>query len=324
MLWGEAAWVRAHLYSSGLLAQRRLEGPVVSVGNLSMGGSGKTPVVALVARILRDEGCKVSILSRGYGGSFRGEALIVGDGQGVASEADLAGDEPVMLARSLPGVVVAVGGKRDLVGRVVESRWGPCIHILDDGFQHLRLARDLDLLCLDEVDITDLPFPAGRLRELPRAASRADLVLVTHLEGRSALSSLEERFGADRTFRVTMQPEGFWGLDGTSHAAPGRAFLLSGIAKPHYFEADVASSGPEVVGRRLFRDHHHFTPAEVHAAAAEARGLGADAIVTTAKDAVRIEATPTDPRILVFRVTAKVANEPRFRSHLMAAVGRRA
>src|SRR5262249_56083068 len=130
-------------------------------------------VVAGRGSVRRDEGLPVAVLSRGYGGRFRGEALVVGDGSTVLASADEAGDEPVMLARALPGVVVAVGRRRHAVGRAVEARFGRRVHVLDDGFQHLRLARDLDLVCLDVHDPADRPLPAGPPRARPAALARA-------------------------------------------------------------------------------------------------------------------------------------------------------
>ncbi len=161
-LYGLGALTRRAAYRRGLIKQARLHGPVISVGNLSVGGSGKTPLVATIARLVRDAGHPVAILSRGYQGAFPGAALIVSDGERLLADAFSAGDEPVMLARDLPGVVVAVGRRRDQVGRAVEERFGARVHILDDGFQHLRLARDLDLVCLAADDVDDWPLPAGR------------------------------------------------------------------------------------------------------------------------------------------------------------------
>jgi len=132
-LYGGVAAARAAAYRRGWLPRARLAGPVISVGNLSVGGSGKTHVVALIAEMLRHARRPVSVLSRGYGGSFRGDCLVVGDGQGVCAGPEEAGDEPVMLARALPGVVVAVGRRRDRVGRAVEARFGARVHVLDDG-----------------------------------------------------------------------------------------------------------------------------------------------------------------------------------------------
>ena len=323
--YGGLAALRAAAYRHGLLPRARLSGPVISVGNLSVGGSGKTPVVARVAAILREEGLPVAVLSRGYRGSFRGAALVVSDGKSVLASAEAAGDEPVMLARSLPGVVVAVGRHRDVVGRVVEARFGSRVHILDDGFQHLRLHRDLDLLCLDAWDLDDEPLPSGRLREWPQAEARADLVLLTRIEARSnaTLVALEDRLGPERTFRVRRRPLGFTTLDGVPAPAPARPFLVAGIARPERFEADVGAFGT-VTGCAFFGDHHSFQTDELGAVLDSARAAGADAVVTTAKDAVRLPPLALDMPVLVFQITAEIEDEPRFRARLLRAARRAA
>jgi tetraacyldisaccharide 4'-kinase len=324
---GAAASLRVAAYRRGLLPRARLAGPVVSVGNLSVGGSGKTPVVARVAGILRDAGLPVSILSRGYGGSFRGDALVVSDGATVLGGAAEAGDEPVMLARALPGVVVAVGRRRDAVGRAVEARFGSHAHVLDDGFQHLRLARDLDIVCLDVRDLEDRPMPAGRLRERPSAVGRADLVLLTRIEAASEpeLRALEDRLGPERSFRVARRVAGWQALDGKTSAPPGRAFLLAAIARPERFERDVTATGVAVVGRAFFRDHHRFRADDLARVAEEARAAGAEAVVTTAKDGVRLEgARGFGLPVVVLAIAADIADEARLRARLLPAMGRAA
>ena len=326
-LFGSLAALRVAAYRRGLLPRVRLRGPVVSVGNLGVGGSGKTPLVQRVAEMLRDEGLAVAVLSRGYRGRFRGEALVVSDGASVLADVEEAGDEPVMLAKALPGVVVAVGRRRDAVGRAVEARFGRRVHVLDDGFQHLRLERDLDLLCLDVRDLEDWPLPAGRLREFPSAADRADLVLLTRLEAATpdGIRGLERRLGPGRTFRVRRRVVGWRGLDGAPSSPPSRAFLLAGIARPERLETDVAGAGVSVVGRAFFADHHAWREGEVADVAARARGAGAEAVVTTAKDAVRLSRAPKlGLPLLVLEVAAEVEDEARFRARLLRAVGRAA
>jgi tetraacyldisaccharide 4'-kinase len=318
--------LRAAAYRRGLLPRERLSGPVVSVGNLGVGGSGKTPVVARVAEILRDAGEPVSVLSRGYGGSFRGDALLVSDGSAVLAGVSEAGDEPVMLARALPGVVVAVGRRRDAVGRAVEARFGRRVHVLDDGFQHLRLERDLDLLCLDVRDLDDRPMPAGRLRESATAIGRADVVLLTRLEAASEaeIRLLESRLGRDRTFRVARRVDGWRTLDGRPATPPARPFLLAAIARPERFERDVAGDGIPVAGRAFFRDHHRFRAEDLAGVEARARAAGADAVVTTAKDAVRLEGSTLGLPVLVLAIAALIADEGRLRERLLSAAGRAA
>jgi tetraacyldisaccharide 4'-kinase len=328
-LFGALARLRAAAYRRGPLPRHRLAGPVVSVGNLSVGGSGKTPVVRRVAEILRDQGKAVAVLSRGYGGSFRGEALFVSDGKEVLAGAAEAGDEPVMLARSLPGVVVAVGPRRDRVGRAVEARFGRRVHVLDDGFQHLRLVRDLDIVCLDVEDLEDQPLPAGRLREGPEALDRAHLILLTRLEAatETGLAALERRLGPERTHRVSRRVLGWRDLDGVVAPAPGRVFLLAGIARPERFERDAASSGAEVVGHAFFADHHSYRAKEIERLEEEARRAGAHALGTTAKDAVRLAGlAPGSPGlpIRVLHGTVDFADEARFVRQLSAVVQRAA
>jgi tetraacyldisaccharide 4'-kinase len=326
LAYGGAAALRVELYRRGWLPSARLSGPVISVGNLSLGGSGKTPLVARVAELLRDHGLPVAVLSRGYGGRFRGEALLVSDGRAILSGAAESGDEPAMLAAMLPGVVVAVGRKRDEVGRMVESRFGRRVHVLDDGFQHLRLARELDLLCLDAADAGGRPLPAGRLREFPEAAARADLVLLTQDEGEPSepLAALTARIGSERLLRVRRKVLGFFALDGTPRPAPSRPFLVSGIARPERFEADVGSRVAERAGQVRFRDHHVYGAEEWRVLLQRARSAGADAVVTTAKDAVRLPGDGGEPPVLVLRIEAEILDEPRFRVRLLAAAERAA
>ncbi len=322
-LFGAGAALREAAYRRGVLSRARLAGPVISVGNLSVGGSGKTPVVARVATLLREEGLPVAVLSRGYGGSFRGKALVVGDGSRVLASAEEAGDEPVMLARELPGAVVAVGRRRDEVGRAVEKHFGPRVHVLDDGFQHLRLARDLDLVCLDVHDLADSPLPAGRLRERPAALARADLVLLTRTEAADEdhLRALEHLLGRERIFRVRRRVLGFRTLGALEASPPARPFLVAAIARPERFHLDASALVP-VAGARFFRDHYRYRPEDVREAERQARAAGADSLLTTAKDAVRFPAEAATLPVLVLAVAASIEDEDRLRRRLLAVARR--
>jgi tetraacyldisaccharide 4'-kinase len=317
-LYGAAAAARVSAYRRGWLAQARLAGPVISVGNLSVGGSGKTPVVALVAGMLRDAGHPVAVLSRGYGGSYRGDSLVVADGERVCAAPGEAGDEPVMLARSLPGIVVAVGRRRDRVGHAVEARFGPRVHVLDDGFQHLRLGRDLDLVCASARDLVDRPLPAGRLRESPAALARADLIL---LDGDDVSVVGLAGAHAGRVLRLRRRVVGFFGPDGAERPAPAHPFLLSGIARPERFHGDVTPRVGHVAGTAAFGDHHAFTAHELARVETRARQAGADALVTTAKDAVRLP--PVSLPLLVLRIAAEVDDEARLRERVLAVAAQR-
>ena len=177
--------LRVLVYKAGLLRSFRLPCPVISVGNLTVGGTGKTPMTLYLARWFMDRGKRVVILSRGYGGSLEGTIRIVADGSTILLSPGDAGDEPYLLANSLPGVMVVIGSDRYQAGCLALERLNPDIFILDDGFQHLRLKRDLNLLLLD----CEKPFgngrtlPAGILREPVSAIERADLVIFTRCNG---------------------------------------------------------------------------------------------------------------------------------------------
>ena len=321
---GAGAALRARLYARGLLRRHTLDGPVISVGNLAVGGRGKTPLVARVASILRDAGERVAVLSRGYGGASRGEALLVSDGEAVLAAADVAGDEPALLAGLLPGVVVAVAARRVDAGRLVEKRFGRCVHVLDDGFQHLALHRDLDLVAIEAVDLAGRPMPAGDLREHPAALARADVVLLAARIG----APLPPGLDAGRTLRWHRRSLGFASPAGSARPMPARAFVVSAIAAPERVAADLAALGCRVVGQVAYRDHHRFTARELEAAAAAARAAGADAVVTTEKDAVRLAAsgdgagpawTAAAPTLVVHRIEAVIEDEERLREILLRA-----
>jgi tetraacyldisaccharide 4'-kinase len=297
-----------------MLRRETLESPVISVGNLAVGGRGKTPLVARVAALLRDAGRPVAILSRGYGGTASGAPLLVSDGQAVLATAEAAGDEPVALARALPGVIVAVARRRIEAGRMVEGRFGRCVHVLDDGFQHLALARDLDLVSIEAADLDDRPMPAGALREDPSALRRAQVVLLAAAAGARLPPGLDPA----RTLRWQRRSLGFATASGAACPAPARVFVLSAIAAPERLLADLRAQGCAIAGQALFRDHHRFRPAEVADAAAAARAAGADAVVTTEKDAVRFQ-WPDAPPLLVHRIEAAVEDEARLLALLLGA-----
>jgi tetraacyldisaccharide 4'-kinase len=294
---------------------------VISVGNLAVGGRGKTPLVARIAALLRDSGQTVAILSRGYGGTSGTAPLLVSDGVTVLAAADAAGDEPVLLARLLPGVIVAVARRRVEAGRMVEARFGSCVHVLDDGFQHLGLARDLDIACVEPEDVAARPMPAGLLRERPSALARADLVLLSARNGAPLPAGLDPA----RTLRWHRRSLGFFSIAGLARPMPPRAFVLSAIAAPERLISDLAALGSRVVGQALFRDHHRFAPGEIESAARAAREAGADAVVTTDKDAVRLSPAAGEtagPPFLVHRIEAVFEDEPRLKD-IVLRVARR-
>jgi tetraacyldisaccharide 4'-kinase len=288
-----AAW-RRQWYASDPSRRRTLTRPVVSVGNLRVGGTGKTPTVEYIARLLVESGERPAILTRGYARRRPLDGVtIVSDGTTVLADLDRAGDEPLMLARALPAVAVLVGADRYLSGVFAERQLGSTVHILDDGFQHFELARDVDLLLASEDDLTDRPLPAGRLREGIAAAAVADAALVT-----AGYDAAAERIGralrVATVFRVTRSiapPRTLTDARDSVVVPPNsRVFVVTGIARPDRFEADISAAGWEIAGAMDFRDHHPFDARDVTRITAAARAAGAAIVLTTEKDAVRLTA----------------------------------
>jgi tetraacyldisaccharide 4'-kinase len=286
-----AAWRRAW-YAREPSRRRQLDRPVISVGNLRVGGSGKTPIVEYIARLLLQQGEHPAVLTRGYGRrTERDGVTVVSDRTRVIAGLDEAGDEPLMLARALPGVSVLVGADRFLSGRLAERHLGATVHLLDDGFQHLELARDVDLLLVAEEDLQDRPMPAGRLREGLEAATAADAALITAGYD-TAADRIGRAFGLAPVFRVTRTigaPRRVAGdRDSVVVPANSRVFAVAGIARPERFFSDLTATGWDIVGSIAFRDHHRFTRRDMVRIEREARKAAAAIVLTTAKDAVRL------------------------------------
>jgi tetraacyldisaccharide 4'-kinase len=289
-MYGRAARFRRAWYGRHPDRVRRLAQPVVSVGNLVVGGSGKTPVVAAIARLLLAVGERPVILSRGYGRRRRADGVVVvSDGRCPQVPAEQSGDEPQMLARTLTGVPVLVSPDRYLAGCLAERRFGCTVHILDDGFQHLQLARDVNLLVMSRRDIDESVLPAGRLREPLDAARAADALLVTGEEHEAEI--MASSIGVTPAFRVlARQGEPRFLLDGHARSTGRRVVAVAGIARPSRFFDALRADGWDVAREMVFRDHHWFSHRELAAIGRAAADERADLIVTTEKDAARLGA----------------------------------
>jgi tetraacyldisaccharide 4'-kinase len=284
-LFGAGVAARAALYGTGLLRPSRVPGlSVISVGNLTVGGSGKTPVVRFLAETLRARGRPVAILSRGYGRAGNTPLRV----EPLHTSAEV-GDEPLLLARALPEVPVYVGADRVALARRARDA-GAAVALLDDGFQHRGLARDVDLLVVDAIAPlgNGRLLPAGPLREPPSAARRATGVW---LRCTTPDAPVPPPFAHLPVVRARHVP---WDvLDGAGvpvpleHLRGRRVLAFAGLARPRGFVASLGALGAEVVATRLFPDHHAFRPGELRALAAEAVSLGATP-VTTEKDLVRL------------------------------------
>ncbi|MCS7079105.1 MAG: tetraacyldisaccharide 4'-kinase [Chloracidobacterium sp.] len=290
--------LRIALYETAYLKPKSLTKPVISVGNITVGGTGKTPLVEYIARYLTDEGHETVILTRGYGRRSTAR-LVLNDGQPPPDWAT-AGDEPLMLARRLPDVKIIVGADRYANGRFAEATYGCDVLVLDDGFQHLQLQRDLNILVLDATD----PFgdgellPFGRLREPLYALKRADAVVVTRSDRTFDQEHLLGVLAAcDVTAPVFFAYHDIVGVHelGTRRPQAQRTLVgqpigvFSALGKPVVFEDDLANLGANVVFTKRFPDHHPYTAADIAALTAEAKAAGAERLVTTEKDAVKVE-----------------------------------
>ncbi len=323
LFYGAAHHLRRRWYDT---RARRLPRPVVSVGNLHWGGAGKTPLVAAVASYLRDLGLSTAVLSRGYGRK-EGGIKVVSVGKGPLLGPSSAGDEPVLLAGQVPGVAVVVGEDRHRAGLHALQRLDPQpqIFLLDDGFSHLKLYRDLDLLAFPSSD----PFaggrllPSGRLREPLVSARRADAVVLTGASG--------EDHGQE--LAAALRPFGFRGpgfasavIPSPAQIAPGhllqagaRVLLVSAIARPERFRSTVEAARFEVAEELRFGDHHDYPPKSVERIEAAFRAAGAQAVLTTSKDRVKLHGRLEAP---LAELPIRAEPEPAFWSWLEPTIRR--
>jgi tetraacyldisaccharide 4'-kinase len=279
-LYGAATALRNTLFDRGVLSSRRLEQPVVSVGNLSVGGSGKTPFVIALGELLQARGIRFDVLSRGYGRKTRGVLVVETDG----NAADF-GDEPLLIARRL-GVPVIVGESRDDAGRVAEQKFHPQLHILDDGFQHRSLVRDFDIVLMTERDFDDRMLPSGRLREPLSSLQRADAIVLPR--DFSARNLAIESFIRQGKFIWRVQREI------VVPAAPVAPIVFCGIARPQQFFAQVRAAGITPAAEVEFRDHHAYNRSDIERLLAMRGKLGAGGFLTTEKDAVNLGSLQAD------------------------------
>ena len=293
-----AAGVRWRLrrYRSGRFKTHQLNAPVISVGNLTVGGTGKTPCTAFIANFLKDDGLQVAILSRGYKRKSKG-LVEVSDGQTILCDAQQAGDEPYLLANLCPGVRVVVNANRYEAGKWLESKTKIDVFILDDGYQHLRLHRDLNLLLLDGENPVGngRVLPTGILREPLEEIRRAEVIIGTRMTTavRDDLRILLYLFGPSKPplFFAHHEITGFKLLNA---AAPLKTFkqakvaAFSGIARPDRFFADLPQKKLQLVSQQSFPDHHQYSPEEFQTFLQQARDQQAAAIITTEKDAANL------------------------------------
>lgn len=299
-VYGAAARLRAGGYRAGLFARHALPCRVISIGNVTVGGTGKTPVTIFVASRLIEHGYRVGILSRGYRRSGSQDMALVSDGRRTLLGPDEGGDEPYLIARRCPQAVVAVGADRARLGGWVLNRIPLDVLVLDDGFQHLSLDRDVNLLLLDASapESMDQLLPAGRLREPLTAASRASAIVVTRAETPHSSAALLSRLARARvparpTIQLRFFHEALTDLQGgTTTAIDGirgaRVVTGCGIANPRAFRRDVDRLHVTVVDEVAWPDHHRYSLRDAERLMDAIRRAHADYVLTTEKDAVKL------------------------------------
>ena len=268
-IYGTGVRIRNALYDRGTLPRGKLRGPVVSIGNLSVGGAGKTPFVMLLGELLKSRAMKFDVLSRGYGRKTRGVALV--DPGGAAVDF---GDEPLLMARRLD-VPVIVGEDRYAAGQFAEKQLGPRLHLLDDGFQHRALYRDFDIVLVTPEDARDRLLPAGRLREPLSSLARADAVVLTSGATADAFPVKEKLVWRVRRGIIVKN-------------VPSRPVVFCGIARPKNFLLQLRTAGVEPVAEAFFRDHHAYAESDIRDLLKLREHGEGDGFITTEKDAINL------------------------------------
>lgn len=330
--YGKAADFRNLLYDRGFLRSRELDVPVISVGNITVGGTGKTPLVIYAAKFLARAGERVCIVSRGYRRIDEDSLVVVSDGSNVLAEVDEAGDEPLVMAKALLGIsAVVCDSERYRGGRHAVEELKASVVLLDDGFQHRRLKRDLDIVAVDATDPFGgfLPLPSGRLREPVENLGRAGMIVITKSDLMSDLSELRKqllKYNSEAklvlcrsetarvlSIRAYLENEP---ISDAGERSSLRYFPFCGIGNPESLFVQLRGEGLDIAGTRAFPDHHRYSADDARSVAAEAKVAGADALLTTSKDAVKFPWREADLPCYVVESRLVLDPENEFRSAL--------
>jgi tetraacyldisaccharide 4'-kinase len=333
-LYALAIRLRTYGYERGWFARQRLPLPVISIGNLTVGGTGKTPMVIEVTQWLLAAGSRVAVLSRGYRRTSREPFLLVCDGAKILATPQEAGDEPYLIAQRCPQAIVAVGADRHRAGlRVLNEFRVDCI-VLDDGFQHIGLHRDADLVLLDATDANGLAnlLPAGRLREPLTALERATAVIITRAETPGQVAEIMTRVQSLANPSVMTARVVFPAVETVSLSSLGsrprewsqgkRALLVSGVGHPASFRATADQLGVTVLDEATYPDHYMYGTSDIAALRGRAAALKADVVLTTEKDAwkIRPHLGENDDRWWAVRVSVEwLTGEAEIRKTIMEA-----
>ncbi len=335
-LYGFGVRFRLTLYLTGYRRSKRLNRFTISIGNITAGGTGKTPLVEYVARLLIHEGYRVSILTRGYGRARWASQVVLNAGEGPLPDVSSAGDEPLMLARHLHEAIIMVNRNRLAAGTWAEAHAGAEVHVLDDGFQHLALDRDMNFLVID----AEHPFdsgellPLGRLREPLSEVGRASAVILTRTDQPFDQQGLEagiRRLAKNHEIPIFYAYHDLVALRSASDGKqqPPQAFegrlaaALCAIARPDLFVKDLEHFGIRIVRQVALRDHARFTADDLIGFFAETQRAGAECVFTTEKDWSRLEglSLPAEPPLWIAEIKARIVDEGAFRSYLLRSMG---
>ena len=321
-----AMGLRAALYQRRVFRVQRLGVPVISVGNLTMGGTGKTPMVIYLARMLAGR-YKPAVVSRGYGGQARGRVNIVSDGEKILLKPPLAADEASLVARSV-GLPVLTGSRRAVVARHAEQELGADLVLLDDGFQHLALHRDIDLVLFKEATFlgNNRVFPGGDMREPLKALERADAFIITAVtdlaKANAYKKALDNRFPQIPVFFSEYHPVGLVDQQGRGVPADKAENLIfwafCGLAHPASFKNTLEDYGLNIAGFTPFKDHQSYSAAKIKRLVSRAQKAGAAALLTTEKDMVKIREIDSALPLMALRMEVKMADD--FTRFIMAAL----
>lgn len=269
-IYGAVIGARNSLYSTGFFRTSRLDSPVISIGNIRVGGAGKTPFTIALGELLKARGIKFDVLSRGYRRRTTGVQIV-----DAAGRAEDFGDEPLLIAKQLH-VPVIVGASRYEAGKIAEEKFQSQMHLLDDGFQHRALARDFDIVLVDSSDLRGTLLPGGCLREPVSSLSRADVLAIPADENESEFGHFLKPLW--RVRRKLTIPSQF----------PKRAIAFCGLARPDRFFADLRMHGVNPAATLAFRDHHRYTAYDIERLRGLAEQNGADGFITTQKDLMNL------------------------------------
>jgi tetraacyldisaccharide 4'-kinase len=326
VLYGMAMYLRRIFFGLHIFNQKKITCPVISIGNITLGGTGKTPTVIQIAALLSRNDQRVVVVSRGYGRKDEAEIIVVSDGRSVLVDTQTGGDEPVLIASKLPGIPVVVGKKRYQAALLAIQRFRPDVVVLDDGFQHIQLKRDLDIVLVDAGNPfgNGKLFPAGILRESLGALKRAHAVLITKIESTGDVNALKETIQRNtraRIFTSKQVPVDLIDYRGNdikplSALRGSKVLAISGIARPDSFIKLLTSLGADIVAACTYPDHFDYNKKDLAAVFQRAADEKVSMIVTTEKDAIRLKNLHADG-IWALRIDLSIAEKNEWESFLL-------